>query len=416
MKKLKKAFTLIELIVTITILAILWTIAFISLQWYSLYTRNSVRLSDLSNLDKQLWIKLIKSWKIPKPDNFVEITSSWEIVLYQWIAWENTLWILWIFNWWKDPLNESYYPYTTNSNFTKYQVIWFLEDSWFSSVIRTYALESYSNRVLVSKWYKIWILLEKQTNIPIKSNLDLLNTQEEFKFYFSEDDYLTWTWYVLKWWIWWGWLVWYWTFDELSWTWFTDYSYNNTISSFSWWVTLTWWVLWNAIYLDWIDWEFNVASIQWLWVSANSPHTISAWLNIENIIDGEINNYNRQWILLLWQRWTWSHLWLIWGRDWPTQFWSRNIISTRPNLPEKQWVHVSIVYDWYKLIYYTNWIRGIENNNLQSKWMNIKNSKLNLWKKQNITEKYFSWAIDDLRVYNRVLIPSEIKLLYDIWK
>lgn len=30
-----KAFTLVELIVVITILAILWTIAFISLQWYT---------------------------------------------------------------------------------------------------------------------------------------------------------------------------------------------------------------------------------------------------------------------------------------------------------------------------------------------------------------------------------------------
>jgi len=30
-----KAFTLVELIVLITILGILWTIAFISLQWYS---------------------------------------------------------------------------------------------------------------------------------------------------------------------------------------------------------------------------------------------------------------------------------------------------------------------------------------------------------------------------------------------
>lgn len=34
-----KAFTLVELIVVITILSILWTIAFISLQWYSSNSR-----------------------------------------------------------------------------------------------------------------------------------------------------------------------------------------------------------------------------------------------------------------------------------------------------------------------------------------------------------------------------------------
>ena len=48
MNKQKKAFTLVELIVVITILAILWTIAFISLQWYSRDSRDSVRISDMS--------------------------------------------------------------------------------------------------------------------------------------------------------------------------------------------------------------------------------------------------------------------------------------------------------------------------------------------------------------------------------
>ncbi|MFK7780612.1 MAG: prepilin-type N-terminal cleavage/methylation domain-containing protein, partial [Candidatus Gracilibacteria bacterium] len=46
----KKAFTLVELIVVITILAILGTIAFISLQGYSKSSRDSVRISDVSNM------------------------------------------------------------------------------------------------------------------------------------------------------------------------------------------------------------------------------------------------------------------------------------------------------------------------------------------------------------------------------
>lgn len=51
MKNIKKQwFTLVELIVVITILAILWSIAFISLQWYSADARNSKRTSDLSSL------------------------------------------------------------------------------------------------------------------------------------------------------------------------------------------------------------------------------------------------------------------------------------------------------------------------------------------------------------------------------
>lgn len=50
MKKMQKGFTLVELIVVITILAILGTIAFISLQGYSQDARNSKITSDVRNL------------------------------------------------------------------------------------------------------------------------------------------------------------------------------------------------------------------------------------------------------------------------------------------------------------------------------------------------------------------------------
>ncbi len=50
MKKLQKGFTLVELIVVITILAILGTIAFISLQGYSQDAKNSKVSSDLKTL------------------------------------------------------------------------------------------------------------------------------------------------------------------------------------------------------------------------------------------------------------------------------------------------------------------------------------------------------------------------------
>ena len=84
----KQAFTLVELIVVITILAILWTIAFISLQWYAKDARDSTGLADLKSIEKALEFQLLKGSKIPKPDNFVEITASWTILSYQWYAWD----------------------------------------------------------------------------------------------------------------------------------------------------------------------------------------------------------------------------------------------------------------------------------------------------------------------------------------
>ncbi len=57
MKNLRKWFTLVELIVVITILAILGTIAFISLQGYSSDARNSKRTSDLNSIASSLSVK-----------------------------------------------------------------------------------------------------------------------------------------------------------------------------------------------------------------------------------------------------------------------------------------------------------------------------------------------------------------------
>ncbi len=68
-------FTLVELIVVITILAILWTIWFISFSWYSSSARDSVRISDLTNIQKWLDLYQVKVWSYPTPDNAT--TFSW---------------------------------------------------------------------------------------------------------------------------------------------------------------------------------------------------------------------------------------------------------------------------------------------------------------------------------------------------
>ena len=76
MKKQKQAFTLVELIVVITILAILWTIAFINLQWYSAGARDSKRLSDINNIQKKISIETSKWTILTSLINTVK-TNSW---------------------------------------------------------------------------------------------------------------------------------------------------------------------------------------------------------------------------------------------------------------------------------------------------------------------------------------------------
>lgn len=125
---IKRAFTLVELIVVITILSILWTIAFISLQSYSSSARDSVRVSDISNIEKSFELFHIESWKYPLPTSWYEVTYwSWK-VWTQWLMWETTT---------KnidkldkiplDPLTWKEYTYSLLNNRQEYELAWIVE-------------------------------------------------------------------------------------------------------------------------------------------------------------------------------------------------------------------------------------------------------------------------------------------------
>lgn len=76
MKKNLYGFTLVELIVVITILVILGTIAFTSLSGYSGSARDSSRISDISNLRKSLELTHMKTGIYPMPTNSTGVTFS----------------------------------------------------------------------------------------------------------------------------------------------------------------------------------------------------------------------------------------------------------------------------------------------------------------------------------------------------
>jgi type II secretory pathway pseudopilin PulG len=83
----KKWFTLVELIVVIIILAILWTISFIALQWYSQDARDTKRITDIRNLITKLTIEHTK-W-VPYFDliNWME-DKWWKINTWLTILWQ----------------------------------------------------------------------------------------------------------------------------------------------------------------------------------------------------------------------------------------------------------------------------------------------------------------------------------------
>jgi prepilin-type N-terminal cleavage/methylation domain-containing protein len=123
-----KAFTLVELIVTITILAILWTIAFISLQWYSKTARDSVRVSDIRSMEISLELFQIDSWIYPEPTKWVAITYLWAEVWTQGTLWNSVIKNLQKLN--KiplDPLTNNEYTYSRLNTKKEYEIWAILE-------------------------------------------------------------------------------------------------------------------------------------------------------------------------------------------------------------------------------------------------------------------------------------------------
>jgi prepilin-type N-terminal cleavage/methylation domain-containing protein len=129
MNKQKKAFTLVELIVVITILAILWTIAFISFQWYSKQARDSRRISDIANIKTSLELFILNSWYYPQPDIVSwwswAVYYSWDLLWIQWSVWNNVTTNLSknLPNKPLDPLFEIEYTYSVTNNNNEYQVM-----------------------------------------------------------------------------------------------------------------------------------------------------------------------------------------------------------------------------------------------------------------------------------------------------
>jgi len=123
-----KWFTLVELIVVITILAILWTIGFLSFQSYTVYSRDVTRLSNLNVLKSWLEIQYTKWGYFAEPDDYVKITASGTTIRKQWLFWKKALRTIKAnTDASKDPLTWEYYDYITDNNLSEYQIVWYME-------------------------------------------------------------------------------------------------------------------------------------------------------------------------------------------------------------------------------------------------------------------------------------------------
>jgi len=156
MNKLKQAFTLVELIITILVLVILWTISFNTFFWYSKIARDTRRITDVQNIKKSLEIYQINSWVYPKPDHWKKIKYLHASVRNQWTIW-NWVYINLSKNLLKkplDPLTQTEYTYSLLNTWKEYE-LWLIRETnnvlWVSDIY-------FTNQVYASniKAYVTW--------------------------------------------------------------------------------------------------------------------------------------------------------------------------------------------------------------------------------------------------------------------
>ncbi len=346
----QKAFTLVELIVVITILAILWTIAFISLQWYSRDARDSVRVSDLSNIEKQLELYLVKWTKLPIPDDELELQSSWVTIWYQWTIWLESLNKIWVHGWWKDPLDDTYYTYRINANKTAYQVMWYLENetpiSFYSSLligeglgVRLTNAADLTKRYPKLYWKTLWVLVDQVTNKPLDKietgTVELRTyTVNIVDMYLSTDKKQSWTWTMTM----------YWTMENLA----RNQNFTVPLKCPDWFIEVPWnRDIWQPSFcvakyemsFAWLqqldnNWDWNAYS----YLDNDAINVIHTWVLVSAQWNSPIAEITQpQAIAECEAMWEWYHL--ITNNEWMTI--ARNI--------EQQWQNWSSwnVWEWY---------------------------------------------------------------------
>ena len=157
----KKAFSLAELIVSMSVLVILSMIATMSYSWYLSSSRDSVRLLDIDGINKSLELSFIRSWHYPEPSNWEVVTYLGTTIWTQWTVWESV-----INNFREnniiplDPLTWNEYAYSVLNTKKEYQLATIVEELAYENTLFKKA-NAWSNTAFAYvSWNFNWIMTQ----------------------------------------------------------------------------------------------------------------------------------------------------------------------------------------------------------------------------------------------------------------
>lgn len=200
-------FTLVELVVVATILAILWAVWFTAYTWYIDGARDSNRIVELWNIRSWLQKYSINNGELPIPTDYVTVQDGVDVVWYQWYVSQSILDSIDLQKWWTDPKDGTYYTYYLSEKRNHFQLLWFLEENGSENTANitnvTNAID-YSARYPTTTWESLGIMVGtwNDKNIPIQeldeilttSNgiLDIWGTSVEYTAIIKDDYTVTW--------------------------------------------------------------------------------------------------------------------------------------------------------------------------------------------------------------------------------
>ncbi len=174
MKLQKQAFTFVELIVVVAILAILATIGFGSYQWYLTSWRDTNRIVQLEDIHDGLELMTVSS-KLPFPENMIQLEANGTVFAYQWYAGKSVIDSIWYDGGGKDPEFWEYFTYMLGGNGRDFQLMTFVSDAtllWNNFSKSAYATD-YSQYFPKVIWKPLGVLVDKDTQDPLQEIEDI---------------------------------------------------------------------------------------------------------------------------------------------------------------------------------------------------------------------------------------------------
>jgi len=387
--------------------------------------------NDQQNQDWIQRLKIFKAWAdepiFLKDENENSINANIKINLPDYSSWENIIiqysddWNTW--NYLDTVQTKSDESWTFASFQTNHFTI-------FSLGIWTWSF-SINNDIETTTWLNVTL-----------TNLITWATHMRFWNTIAERDIATWTGYKTNFnWnltgIWEDWIKW--VYAQFSWNWVIRnvsdsiiYETAEIVQSSGLQLHLDW-STWGIRFYDlsyrnllftWVNWAYkttqsweDIIRLNWTsqyientsWFITWYPFTISAWVKVGKITW-------TQWIVVFWNSATTTTYYGIQMVNAKASIVSRNttarILTAWPNL--SIWKRAHIVWIFNSATsrqLYVNWI-SVWTNTLNWWTFSTTNPRRRVGRYPNSTTKYFSWNIDEVRVYNKALNIDEIQSLY----